>query len=60
MIDCCLLIFLLPVVNATLVAAPNTESISTVGVVAGAVVIIVGVLLLIGIIIVVGTILVLR
>ena len=46
--------------NATLVAAPNIESISTAGVVAGAVVTIVGVLLLIGIIIVAVLILVLR
>ena len=54
------MIFLLPVVNDTLVAAPNTGSISTAGAVAGAVVAVVGVLLLIGITIVVVTILVLR
>ena len=59
MIDFCLYIFLLPVVNATLVAAPNTGSISTAGTVAGAVVAVVGVLLLIRIIIVVVIILVL-
>ena len=46
--------------NVTLVAAPNIESISTAGVVTGAVVAVVGVLLLIGIIVVVVLILVLR